>query len=135
MTVTLVVDGTTHEVDGEVRDGSVLVSPLAWHAATGWQLKPEGLCRDEVCVPRAVLGEAIVDDMVDVVGAALALRRPVAFEPAAAIAVLADAPDDLAATIAAGAAPPFTLPDLDGNPVSLADFAGQKKLLFAWSSW
>jgi len=69
------------------------------------------------------------------VGAGLALRRPVAFEPAAAIAVLADAPEDLAAAIAEGTAPAFTLPDLDGKPVSLADFAGKKKLLFAWSSW
>jgi len=135
MTVTLVVDGAVHEAEGEVRDGSLLVSPLSWHAATGWQLKPEGLCRGDVCVPRAVLADALVGDGVDVVGAALALRRPVAFEPAAAIAVLGDAPDDLAATIAEGTAPAFTLPDLDGNPVSLADFAGKKKLLFAWSSW
>lgn len=135
MTVTLVVDGATHEVDGTVRDGSVLVTPLALHAATGWKLEPQGLCKGDVCVPRAALGGALVADMVDVVGLGLALRRPVAFEPAAAIAVLADAPEDLAATIADGTAPPFTLPDLDGNPVSLADFAGRKKLLFAWSSW
>lgn len=135
MTVTLVVDGTTHEVDGEVRDGSVLVTPGALCGATGWELKPEGLCRGHVCVPRAVLGDALVDGLVDVVGAGVALQRPVACEPAAAIAVLADAPDDLAATIAEGTAPAFTLPDLDGNPVSLADFAGKKKLLFAWSSW
>ena len=135
MTVTLVVDGAAHEVAGEVRDGSVLVTPLALRETTGWELKPEGLCRGDVCVPRAVLGEALVDDMVDVVGVGVALRRPVAFEPAAAIAVLAESPDDLASAISEGAAPAFTLPDLDGNPVSLADFAGKKKLLFAWSSW
>lgn len=135
MTVTLVVDGTAREVDGEVRAGSVLVTPQALHAATGWQLKPEGLCKGDVCVPRPVLGEALVDDMVDVVGFGVALRRPVAFEPAVGIAVLAESPEDLAATITEGTAPPFTLPDLDGNPVSLADFAGKKKVLFAWSSW
>ncbi len=135
MTVTLVVDGAAHEVAGEVRGGSVLVTPLALREATGWELKPEGLCRGDVCVPRAALGEALVDDMVDVVGVGVALRRPVAFEPAAAIAVLAESPDDLATAISEGTAPAFTLPDLDGNPVSLADFAGKKKLLFAWSSW
>ena len=135
MTVMLVVDGSTREVDGEVRAGSVLVSPVALHAATGWQLKPEGFCRGDVCVPRALLGDALVDALVDVVAWGVAMRRPVAFEPAAGIAVLADAPDDLAATIAEGTAPAFTLPDLDGNPVSLSDFAGKKKLLFAWSSW
>ena len=135
MTVTLVVDGVACEVAGEVRAGSVLVTPEAWRTATGWALKPEGLCRADVCVPRSVLGEALVDGMVDVVGAGAALRRPVACEPAAGLAVLAESPEDLATTIAEGVAPPFTLPDLDGAPVSLADFAGRKKLLFAWSSW
>lgn len=143
MTVTLVVDGAAHEVEGEVRDGSVWVSPDVLHAVTGWALKPEGLCRGDVCVPRAVLGDALGGDTggdmggdkVDVVGVGRALRRPVAFEPAAGIAVLADSSEDLAASIAEGTAPAFTLPDLDGNPVSLADFAGRKKLLFAWSSW
>jgi hypothetical protein len=135
MTVTLVVDGAAREFAGEVRDGSVLVTPEALHDATGWELKPEGLCRGDVCVPRAVLGEALIDGMVDVAGFGVAVRRPVALEPAAGIAVLAEAPEDLAATISAGTAPEFTLPDLDGNPVSLSDFAGKKKLLFAWSSW
>lgn len=135
MTVTLVVDGAAREVAGEVRGGSVLLTPEGLHDATGWELRPEGLCRGDVCVPRAVLGGTLVDDLVDVVGLGRALRRPVASEPAAAIAVLADAPDDLAATIAEGTAPDFTLPDLDGHPVSLSDFAGKKKLLFAWSSW
>ena len=58
-----------------------------------------------------------------------------AVEPAAALAVLAESPDDQAGAIAAGQAPPFVLPDLDGNPVALADFVGRKKLLLAWSSW
>jgi hypothetical protein len=29
----------------------------------------------------------------------------------------------------------FTLPDLDGKPVSLSAFRGRKVLLFAWASW
>jgi hypothetical protein len=139
MTVTLVVDGVTHQVEGDVRGGAILVTPDALRTAIGWELKPEGLCRDAVCVPRSVLGGALVDDQVDVqvdvaaVGAVLG--RAVATEPAAGIAVLAESPDDIATTIAAGTAPPFTLPDLDGRSVALADFAGRKKLLLAWSSW
>ncbi len=135
MTVTLVVDGDAREVQGETRNGSILVTTDALREATGWKLEPQGFCRGDVCVPRAVLGNALVGDLVDVVAFGTALRRPVAFEPAAGIAVLAESPKDLAATIAEGVAPAFTLPDLDGNPVSLSDFAGKKKLLFAWSSW
>jgi hypothetical protein len=135
MTVTLVVDGDAREVQGDTRDGSVLVTPEALADATGWELKPEGFCRGDVCVPRHGLSGVLVGDMVDVVAFGTALRRPVAFEPAAGIAVLAESPDDIATTIAAGVAPPFTLPDLDGDPVALSDFAGRKKLLLAWSSW
>ena len=135
MTVTLVVDGDAHEVQGDARDGSILVTPDALREATGWELKPEGFCRGDVCVPRQVLGPVLVDDMVDIVAFGTALRRPVAFEPAAGIAVLAESPDDIATAIVEGVAPAFTLPDLDGNPVSLADFAGRKRLLLAWSSW
>ena len=91
MTVTLVVDGDAHEVQGDTRDGSILVTPDALREATGWELRPEGFCRGDVCVPRHVLGPVLVDDMVDIVAFGTALRRPVAFEPAAAFYLDPDA--------------------------------------------
>lgn len=35
----------------------------------------------------------------------------------------------------AGPAPPFTLPDLDGRPVALADFAGRVVVVDFWATW
>ena len=44
--------------------GGLRVSPRDAEAITGWTLKPEGMCRDELCVP---LGEeARRDGKVDV---------------------------------------------------------------------
>ena len=103
--------------------------------ATGWTLKPEGLCRDNVCIlvrNREALAQG---PQIDLRAFADALGRPVALEPAAGLAVLGDAPSDVAAQLGSLTAPPFTLPDLDGNPVALADFAGRKRLLIAWASW
>jgi peroxiredoxin len=32
-------------------------------------------------------------------------------------------------------APDFTLPSLDGDPVSLSDYRGKRVALFMWASW
>ena len=34
-----------------------------------------------------------------------------------------------------GKAPPLTLTDVDGNPVSFDDFSGSKRVLVTWASW
>ncbi len=32
-------------------------------------------------------------------------------------------------------APDFTLPSLDGEPISLSSFRGRKIIVFMWASW
>jgi hypothetical protein len=113
----------------------VLLSPAALEQATGWDLKPEGLCRGEVCVPRRDDDGVLVDDKIDLAAFAALLQRPLAYDADAGIAVLADAPEAHAAAFDARVAPTWTLPDLDGNPASSSDFVGRKKLLVAWASW
>jgi len=116
-------------------DDTLLVEADDLARATGWALKPEGLCRDDVCVPVRDRSALASERGVDVRAFAAALGRPVALEPAASMAVLGEGSDAVGAQLASLTAPPFTLPDLDGNPVSLADFAGRKRLLIAWASW
>ena len=50
-------------------------------------------------------------------------------------AVLGEAPTTLRGDLDSLVAPAFTLPELDGHPVSLSGFDGRKRLLFAWASW
>ena len=77
----------------------------------------------------------LFDSTIDLADFAALMQRPLAYEASAGIAVLADAPDTHATAFDARVAPPWTLPDLDGNPVSSSAFAGRKKLLVAWASW
>jgi len=32
-------------------------------------------------------------------------------------------------------APDFTLPSLEGTPISLSDYVGKKVIVFMWASW
>ena len=133
--VTIVDGPDVSQVEGETTSTTVLLAPDALETATGWDLRPEGLCRGDVCVPRRDGDGLLADDRVDLAAFAALMQRPLAYDADAAIAVLADAPGEHAAAFDARVAPAWTLPDLDGIPVSSSDFAGRKKLLVAWASW
>src|SRR5690349_6608545 len=110
--VTIVAGSDVTEVEGETTSTTVLLAPDALERATGWDLRADGLCRGDVCVPRRGGDGLLVDDRIDLAAFAAALHRPLAYDPSAGIAVLADAPDDHAAAFDARTAPAWTLPDL-----------------------
>jgi peroxiredoxin len=128
----VIVDAGEVRVAGR-RDGDRLLVPVAdLPAATGWELKPEGLCRGDVCIP----AKGIEDDgHVDVAALGAALGRVVAVDASEAIAVLGGSPSARDASLDGLEAPDATLADLDGNPVRLSELGSGKKVLVAWASW
>ena len=42
---------------------------------------------------------------------------------------------DGTAAIVGNRAPGFTLPTVDGSPLSLSDLLGRKVVMFSWASW
>jgi hypothetical protein len=101
----------------------------------GWELKPEGLCRDERCVivtDRDALEPA---GQVDMRVVASLLDRPVAVDDEAGITAIGAERAGRRAALKDLRAPDFTLPDLDGTFHSLADHRSKKRLLVAFSSW
>src|SRR5512134_3195800 len=71
-------------VDGD----SVRIAPEALRDATGWELKPEGLCRGDVCVPVRDRAALASDRGVDLAAFARALDRPLALDVAQRAAAL-----------------------------------------------
>ena len=120
------IDEREVEVDADVDGDRVLVSRDDLARATGWELKPEGLCRGPVCVP----WKSPDGDEVDLHAAAKALGR--AFVHAHGVAALAGDPMGKGQR---SSIDELELPDLDGNVVRMSDFAGRKRLLVAWASW
>ncbi len=127
---TVLTDTGAHEVPGA---GNLVLGAAEAERVTGWTLKPEGMCRGEVCVPvPAALrrGEAI-----DVAGFWQHMGQPVARDRAGATWVLGEAAEARQSALAGLAAPDFELPDLDGKLHRLSDYRGQKVLLVTWASW
>ena len=103
------------------------LDPAAFRVGTGWDIKPEGACKGEVCVP---LGGGDFD-AVDT-----AARLGMALVSDADRGVHAFGPESLGGrALATAEAPDVALHDLDGNEVRLSQFRGEKVVLVAWAPY
>jgi hypothetical protein len=99
--------------------------------ATGWHLRPEGLCREDVCL--LVPDELRRGETVDVAALWERLGRPV-LTSGDAMYLGEDAATKPSTTVGA-LAPDFTLRDLDGVEHSLSDHLGKKVFISSWAPW
>ena len=108
------------------------VTAAAFAAATGWDPKPEGLCRGEVCVPAP--GSLRDDGTVDVYVAAPRLGMPVVADDEHAVTAIGPG-STTGHTLSSAAAPDPELITRDGQPFRISSLHGRKVLLVAWASY
>lgn len=135
MTWTLLDGNERHTLEATTRDERIWIAADALHAALGWQLKPEGLCRGDVCIPVRDRASLVSDGSLDLAAFATLLDRPLACDVGARMAVLGESAGERASALATLEAPDFTLPDLTGQEHSLSQYRGKKVLLVAYASW
>jgi len=101
----------------------------------GWTLKPEGLCRDEVCalVPDRLRLET--ENGIDLEVFGELVDRPVMVDREAGLTAVGAPREQRRAALRDLQAPDFALPDLDGGVTALSDHRSKKRLLVAFSSW
>ena len=135
MTRITVIDETGSHSFGQVGFGELGVSADDFARATGWMLKPEGLCKDEICVP--VRDTAAMSDgaAIDLAEFARVTGRNMVIDASRKVMAIGEHASSRATSMATLDAPNFTLPDIKGNMVSLSDFNKRKRLILAWSSW
>jgi peroxiredoxin len=125
----------TVEADPDAGHTTFLIDADRLPDALGWELKPDGLCREDTCVPVAHPSGLRVGDRLDLAAVAAALGRPAIIDVEAGLMAVAlpaelrrQALDDLRA-------PAFELPDVDGKLHHLDEWLGLKRLLVTFSSW
>jgi hypothetical protein len=136
--VTVIHGERETEIGGARAAGDALwVSPADVTRATGWTLRPEGLCHRDTCVPvpRGREGELIRADAVDIAGFWRLAGHPVVRDGAGRTWVLGTGAEHRARALGSLEAPDFTLPDLEGRPHTLSEHRGRKVLLATWASW
>jgi hypothetical protein len=139
VSVTVLLPDRAVTVTGEAEGDELWLRPAELARAGGWELKPEGLCRDALCVPVPPAASWVRnrsgDLKVDVTGLSRHMGQPVAASPEHAVWSIGPAAEDVADRLRSLEAPDFTLPDLEGRAHTLSSFRGRKVFLLAWASW
>lgn len=140
MATDIIHGGRVSQIGGAKAEGDNLwLSSADLTTASGWELKPEGACMGNVCIPIPPAREAefVRDSGRTFNLAALArhLDQPVVHDDKNGVWYFGEAAATRRATLASLQAPDFELPDLDGKMHRLSDYRGRKVLLAAWASW
>jgi hypothetical protein len=138
---TVVYDDVATEVSAIDGDTAQLwISTADLTRATRFELKPQGVCRDQLCFPfpKTRASEFVRKDsgttFFNLLAFAQLLKQPVAHDEALStwyFGLRSDQREGLSSL----QAPDFTLADMTGKMHSLTDFRRKKVLLITWASW
>jgi hypothetical protein len=106
------------------------VDRTALAAQTGWEIKPEGACKADRCVP---LPDAPADGPID--AHMLSHRLGMALVADEAHELWALGPESGDRALMSAEMPDLELPDRNGRPFSLRSLRGTRIVMVAWASW
>jgi len=136
--VTLLTESGDHEVKGaEPSTEALWCSASDALRATGWEAKPEGLCKGAVCVPLPAGRERefVGHDRINLAALWRHLGQPAVRSERGDVWVLSESARERQAALASLEAPDFALPDPTGRMHRLSDYRGKKVFLVTWASW
>ena len=106
------------------------VTPEELQARTGWEIRPEGACKADRCVP---LPSASADGSLD--AGMLSERLGMALVADEARGLWALGPEAGGRALLSAQLPDLELPDRHGRPFSLRSLRGTRFVMVAWASW
>jgi hypothetical protein len=105
------------------------IDAIEFERRTGWAIKPEGVCKEDRCVPLPDISGNTIDASL----LADRLGMPLVHDEASGLWCLG--PEAGGRALNSAMAPALALPDLNGELVHLSALRGTKVLLVAWASW
>lgn len=109
---------------------ALTISRQEFESGTGWQLKPEGACKGDVCIPL----NPVPGDSVDVARVAEQMGLPLVGEESRKLWALG--PESVGGhALTTAEAPDLCLPDLEGAPFRLSSLRGKKVLVYFWAPY
>ena len=136
--VTVLCGNRWTSITGAEPAGDDLWVPLGdLERASGWTLKPEGVCLEDTCVPIPPGREAefLRPQAFNLPSLWRHLGKPVIQHDAGDIWLFGEAATDHYSALTPGEASAFTLPDLAGREHSLTEYKSSKVFLVSWASW
>ena len=140
--VTMLYDDRVIEVDRTLADPNDLwVVPEDLPRVNGFELKPEGACLDELCVPvrqdrdSEMFVTRAGQPWFSVTELARKLEQAFTADHDHGVWSFGEIPVTRTAFLRSAVAPDFELPNREGEPVRLSDFRGKKVLILTWASW
>jgi hypothetical protein len=130
------------QAEGARAEGPELWLTLpALTAVSGWELKPEGVCKEETCVPvpdarrSALIRSEASGTLFNLTEFARLIQQPFAYDENRAVWYFGPAGWEWKDRMTSRQAPDFELPDLAGRLHSLSELRGRKVFLLFWASW
>ena len=142
-TRTIVYDGHASEVSVSpaTTENALWITTSDLTRATRFEIKPQGVCRDELCFPlpknrkAEFISRQSQTTWFNLAEFARLIKQPFVTDQKNGVWYFGARGAEQNSYLASLEAPNFTLPDLNGKLHSLADFRGKKVLLVTWASW
>ena len=134
---TVLYQGRTVTLEETGEGERLLIRAEDLSRVNGFEVKPEGACLGELCIPLTEAMWVTQGDQrwFDVTAFADHVGQPYVFDVEARVWSFADVPAQRQSTLVDAMAPDLELTDRQGNVFSLADLKGKKALIVTWSSW
>ena len=115
----------------------LLIRPDDLSRVNGFELKPEGACFADMCIPLndQLMIEQDGTTWFNLTAFADLLGQPYVADTDANVWSFAEIPAKRESMMVDAMAPDFAVTDRQGNVVTLADLKGKKALIVTWSSW